>query len=320
VLLGLWLAAGALVTLLPPLLPPVEYSSFFHKGLLQEPAPTDLLRTFVPDNIFTALANDNFPAVVLFSSVLGVLMQGLEGRDQLLQTLELLRRLFARMNRATARIIPFGILALSALNSSRLELAQLVRMQGLLLLCLSALLLISGLLTGLILAITPLTPAALWRIVRGPLAFTASSGNLLVALPLLLGALQEELPRARAALDGAGASPTAADRERALELAQACEAMNRQRRELCDAIEAEALALVEADGPQRAPFLLLAQGHWHHGVIGIVASRLAPAASPSSMSSRPWSSAGICCTSTAATARPGASVWRRPTSRPSRPG
>jgi len=67
---------------------------------------------------------------------------------------------------------------------------------------------------------------------------------------------------------------TTEDREQALELAQSCEAMNRQRRELCEAIEAEALALVEADGPNRAPFLLLAQGHWHHGVIGIVASRL----------------------------------------------
>ena len=67
---------------------------------------------------------------------------------------------------------------------------------------------------------------------------------------------------------------TTDDRQQALELAQACEAMNRQRRELCDAIEAEALALVEADGPNRAPFLLVAQGHWHHGVIGIVASRL----------------------------------------------
>ena len=43
---------------------------------------------------------------------------------------------------------------------------------------------------------------------------------------------------------------------------------------LCDAIEAEARALVEADGEQRSPFLLLAQSHWHHGVIGIVAARL----------------------------------------------
>ena len=31
---------------------------------------------------------------------------------------------------------------------------------------------------------------------------------------------------------------------------------------------------MEADGDQRPAFLLLAQNHWHHGVIGIVAARL----------------------------------------------
>ncbi|MFM2081106.1 MAG: single-stranded-DNA-specific exonuclease RecJ [Cyanobacteriota bacterium] len=67
---------------------------------------------------------------------------------------------------------------------------------------------------------------------------------------------------------------TTDDPERALELARQCETLNRQRRELCDAIEAEARALVEADGDQSSPFLLLAQNHWHHGVIGIVAARL----------------------------------------------
>jgi single-stranded-DNA-specific exonuclease len=67
---------------------------------------------------------------------------------------------------------------------------------------------------------------------------------------------------------------TTDDRDQALELARQCEGLNRQRRELCDAIEAEARALVEADGIQRSPFLLLAQSHWHHGVIGIVAARL----------------------------------------------
>jgi single-stranded-DNA-specific exonuclease len=67
---------------------------------------------------------------------------------------------------------------------------------------------------------------------------------------------------------------TTDDAELALELARQCEQLNRQRRELCDAIEAEARALVDADGEQRSPFLLLAQSHWHHGVIGIVAARL----------------------------------------------
>jgi single-stranded-DNA-specific exonuclease len=67
---------------------------------------------------------------------------------------------------------------------------------------------------------------------------------------------------------------TTTDQDQALELARQCEALNRQRRELCDAVEAEARALVDADGAQRSPFLLLAQSHWHHGVIGIVAARL----------------------------------------------
>ena len=67
---------------------------------------------------------------------------------------------------------------------------------------------------------------------------------------------------------------TTTNSDRALELAERCEQLNRQRRELCDGIEAEAQALVEADGDQRPAFLLLAQNHWHHGVIGIVAARL----------------------------------------------
>ncbi|MFM9100533.1 MAG: single-stranded-DNA-specific exonuclease RecJ, partial [Cyanobium sp.] len=67
---------------------------------------------------------------------------------------------------------------------------------------------------------------------------------------------------------------TTEDPALALDLARRCDALNRQRRELCDAIEAEALALLEADRSGPPAFLLLAQNHWHHGVIGIVAARL----------------------------------------------
>ncbi|QNI58521.1 single-stranded DNA-specific exonuclease [Synechococcus sp. BIOS-U3-1] len=67
---------------------------------------------------------------------------------------------------------------------------------------------------------------------------------------------------------------TVDDPNRAFELGRQCDALNRQRRELCDAIEAEAVALLDSDPSPLPPFLLLAQGHWHHGVIGIVAARL----------------------------------------------
>ncbi|MYK86158.1 MAG: single-stranded-DNA-specific exonuclease RecJ, partial [Synechococcus sp. SB0669_bin_7] len=71
---------------------------------------------------------------------------------------------------------------------------------------------------------------------------------------------------------------TTPSEQRAMAMARFCEDSNQQRRDLCAAIEAEALALLEADGiapgVRVPPFLLLVQNHWHHGVIGIVAARL----------------------------------------------
>ena len=66
----------------------------------------------------------------------------------------------------------------------------------------------------------------------------------------------------------------------ALERALQCEQANQQRREMCDRIEEEAIAWVEtqmAEGEVdllRDRVLLIVQPDWHHGVIGIVASRL----------------------------------------------
>jgi len=62
----------------------------------------------------------------------------------------------------------------------------------------------------------------------------------------------------------------------ALERARQCEQINEQRQALCQEIEAEALALIEAGAVDwRSQRVLVLHGaHWHHGVIGIVASRL----------------------------------------------
>jgi single-stranded-DNA-specific exonuclease len=62
----------------------------------------------------------------------------------------------------------------------------------------------------------------------------------------------------------------------ALERAMQCEQINQKRQELCVQIEQEAIALCE-ETPTRAQddrVLLLVHPSWHHGVIGIVASRL----------------------------------------------
>ena len=62
----------------------------------------------------------------------------------------------------------------------------------------------------------------------------------------------------------------------ALEKAMQCEQVNRQRQELCEQIETEAIAYIESTQIpwQENRVLVIVQPHWHHGVIGIVASRL----------------------------------------------
>jgi len=63
----------------------------------------------------------------------------------------------------------------------------------------------------------------------------------------------------------------------ARERAKQCEAINRQRQEMCTQIEREAIAIVEslyATSLQQDRVLVVIQPNWHHGVIGIVASRL----------------------------------------------
>ena len=70
---------------------------------------------------------------------------------------------------------------------------------------------------------------------------------------------------------------TTDDMEIALSRAIECEAINKQRQEMCAEIEQQAIAIVEAEyvtSLQQNRVLVVVQPDWHHGVIGIVASRL----------------------------------------------
>jgi single-stranded-DNA-specific exonuclease len=69
---------------------------------------------------------------------------------------------------------------------------------------------------------------------------------------------------------------TTTDMGVALERAMQCEQINHRRQQLCEQIEREAIAKVEASeiDLQQERVLVIVEPDWHHGVIGIVASRL----------------------------------------------
>jgi len=69
---------------------------------------------------------------------------------------------------------------------------------------------------------------------------------------------------------------TTEDLETAYELAQECEDTNRYRQQLCKEIEAEAIVICEEQAHQipEDKVLVVMREDWHHGIIGLVASRL----------------------------------------------
>jgi len=208
VLLSLWLAASLLVSVLPLFLPQLVTSEFYHVGLFDTAQPRDLLTTYLPDNIFSALAADNFSAVVLFSCVFGILLQASPERGALLQPLAVMTDVFKRMNKLVVRLAPYGIFAMMAINIARFDPQDVIRIQGLFALCLISFIVLTICCVLSILCLTPLRPGSLWLITKGPLALTASSANLLIALPMLVANLQEHLP---AELDGAVSDQAMAD-------------------------------------------------------------------------------------------------------------
>jgi Na+/H+-dicarboxylate symporter len=155
------------VILLPQFLPVLITSEFYHTGLFDQHQSADLLKTYLPDNIFGALAADNFPAVVLFSSLLGILLQTIPDREALLKPLAVIRDLFKRLNKLVVLMIPYGIFALVAINVARLKSDDLIRIQGYFGLSLVAFVILSLAALLAVVSFTSLKPVDLWKIIQG---------------------------------------------------------------------------------------------------------------------------------------------------------
>ncbi len=192
-LLLIWGMGAAMVLWLPQYLPNSPASNFFNPSQLRAEHATDLIALYIPFNIFSALASDNFPGVVLYSAVLGLILQRQFNRTKILDILNPLRDLFKASIKLVSRIIPVGIFALCFNTVATSNRDQLLKLQGFIYLCAIAFVIISLALSILATSLTPFSPQQLWKATKGPFALTASSGNLLIALPILISNLNQLL-------------------------------------------------------------------------------------------------------------------------------
>lgn len=191
----LMVVASLVVLLVPTWLPPITASSFFHPAILDTPAPVSLLDKLLPFNVFAAMAEDNFPAVVLFSAVAGVVMQGLPGKRVLLDPMLGALEVFRRLNKLVLRFTPLAIFSLVSSTLAATNAEELLRLHALPVIGLSGVMLLLVGVVGLTMSFTALTWRELWQILKAPLILTASTANLIVSLPTLVTAMQDVLGR-----------------------------------------------------------------------------------------------------------------------------
>jgi Na+/H+-dicarboxylate symporter len=123
--LVLWGLTLAVVFVMPLTFPAIQNASFFSTTLVEERAPLDFVALYIPSNPFQSLANSIVPAVVLFSVFLGAALMGIEKKEPLLGSLQVLERMLARANRFAVRLTPFGLFAIAAVTVGTADTEQM---------------------------------------------------------------------------------------------------------------------------------------------------------------------------------------------------
>jgi Na+/H+-dicarboxylate symporter len=209
-LLLLWGLALAVALAMPLAFPAWEAASFFSTSLVEEPSAFDLVSLYIPANPFHALANNVVPAVVLFSTALGVALIGVQRKQALLEALDGLAAALTRVNDFVVDLTPWGVFAIAASAAGTLTFEDLGRIQVYLVAYVAlASLLALWILPGLVAALLPLRRREVLAASRDALLTAFATGSVFLVLPILVERSRELL---------AAADPRGRDAARAIDV------------------------------------------------------------------------------------------------------
>jgi len=192
VLLALWGVAIAIILLLPFALPVWPTGGFFSTSLLQPPESVDFLSLYIPANPFWSLSQNLVPAVVLFCISLGIALIGISQKKRLIEPMRVALDAMSKITLFVAKLTPYGVFAIAASAAGTITLDQIGRLQGYMIIYISAAILITF--VALPLAVTTITPFTYREIVsssRSALLTAFAANNYFIVLPMLIESLKE---------------------------------------------------------------------------------------------------------------------------------
>jgi Na+/H+-dicarboxylate symporter len=182
-----WALTLAVVGLMPLAFPSQESASFFSTSLLQPHEPLALHELYVPSNPFNAMANAIIPAVVLFSSAIGVALIGIENKAMLLANLRILEQAVVRVTRFVIALTPIGVFAIAAVAAGTMDLGTLARLEVYFAtFAVASLLLAFVVLPLLVTAVTPFRYREVVSVAKDAMLTAFVANSVFIVLPMLV--------------------------------------------------------------------------------------------------------------------------------------
>mgnify|MGYP001813698553 FL=1 len=186
-LLLCWGIAFVVITAMTMALPAFENAAFFSSAVDNTRAPFDPIDLYIPSNPFHSLANTIIPAVVLFSSAVGIALINMPKKATLIESLNTFIEAISRVTRFVVGLTPIGVFAIVAVAAGTMHVDQIVRLEAYFILYIVASLYLAlWVLPLLISMITPFRYRDIFRYSKEALITAFVAQNVFIILPMLI--------------------------------------------------------------------------------------------------------------------------------------
>jgi Na+/H+-dicarboxylate symporter/ABC-type amino acid transport substrate-binding protein len=186
-LLITWGLTFAVVAAMPLTFPSYQSASFFSSALVEPVQPFSIAELYFTENPFHSLSNAVVPAVVLFSSLVGIGLIGLKDREHVLTTLRTLNAAIIRITGFIISLTPIGVFAIGAVAAGTMSPETFERLEVYFITFAAASLLLTfWILPLLVMAVTPFSYREIVIVARDALLTAFVTNNAFIVLPMLV--------------------------------------------------------------------------------------------------------------------------------------
>jgi Na+/H+-dicarboxylate symporter len=186
-LLLVWVLSFAVIAAMPAAFPVMQSASFFSHALVEPKQPFSIADLYFTSNPFHSLSNAVIPAVVLFSSMIGIGLIGLEDRERVLGTLRVLNASIIRITHFIIGLTPIGVFAIGAAAAGTMTAETFAQLEVYFITFGAASLLLTFLVLPLLVtALTPFRYGEVIAVGREALLTAFVTNNAFIVLPILV--------------------------------------------------------------------------------------------------------------------------------------